>query len=224
MAKPQQDRLITTIKHHFDFLFDKGYHVGDVQYWHAAFWQVNLECPNLCIKINCDRDYISVLFAPENRNNWFPIGLETLIYYFSKGKHFVGYFEGNPAWGKNKQLERLASLLSQYHDQIAPLFEIDSQGLREEILLAQKEYSERLTESYHHNSAIERKAWKGLHILGLMIRIIGIGFVTYIGWGVSVIFLAEANINMKVIYGLLTFTIVVLVAVFTTRLLNELQK
>ena len=145
MAKRRESRIIEDIKHHFGFLFERGYQIRDVQYSQEAFWYMILESPNFFIRIDYDRDYISVLFDPEKRNGQNQIGLESLVYYLSKGKHFVGYFEGNPAWGRRKQFERLSGLLKEYHDQVATFFISDSYRFRDDWTISQKRYSELLS-------------------------------------------------------------------------------
>jgi len=226
MAKRREDRIIEDIKYHFGFLFDKGYQIRDVRYYPESFgnWYVILECSKYSIRIDCDRSYISILFDPEKVNGRHQIGLESLIYYLSKGKHFVGYFEGNAAWGKNKQLKRLAGLLSEYHDQIARLFESDSQRLREELSPAQKKYGELLQESYSQKFAAKRKNWKGLSLFALLFKFIGIGLLAYLGWGIGIAFVTETSFNTKVMYGFVAFAIIVMVVVFTNRFLKDLQK
>jgi len=226
MANRREDRIVENIKRYFGFLFDKGYKVREVRYFPESFgnWYVLLESSKYIVRIDCDRSYISILFDPEKANSRHHIGLETLIYYLSKGKHFVGYFEGNPAWGKNKQLERLAGLLNEYHDQIAHLFESDFQRLREDLSPVQKKYGELLQESYSQKFAAERKVWKGFSLFALLFKLIGILLLAYLGWGVGVVFIAETNINTKVIYGFVAFAIIVMLAVFTNRLWKDLQK
>ena len=191
MAKRREDRIVEDIKRYFGFLLDKGYQIRDVRYFQEAFgnWHVILESSKHFIRIDCDRSYISVLFDPEKTNSRNQIGLETLIYYLSKGKHFVGYFEGNPALGKNKQLERLAGLLSEYHDEIARLFETDYRRLKEDLALSQKKYGELLEESYSRKFATYEKVWKGFNLFGLLFQFIVIGFLAYLGWGVSIVLL-----------------------------------
>ena len=224
MAKRREHRIIEDIKHHFGFLFDKGYLIRDVRYSQEAFWHVILESPNYFIRIDCDRDYISVLFDPEKRNGRYQIGLESLIYYLSDGKHFVGYFEGNPAWGKNKQMERLSGLLSEYHDQIARLFETDPQRLNEDLAPSQKNYSKLLQEGYSRKFAAREKTSRGLNLFALLSKLIGIGFLAYLGWGVSMVFISAADTNTKLMYGFIAFAIIVMIAVLTNRLLKDLQK
>jgi hypothetical protein len=226
MSKRQEDRIVEDIRHYFGFLFDKGYTIREVRYFRESFgnWYILLEASKYFLRIDCDRSYISVLLDPEKENGRQQIGLETLIYYLSKGKHFVGYLEGNPAWGKNKQLERLAGLLREYHDQIIRLFEIDSQSLRDELSQAQKEYSELLQESYSRKFVTEKRTWKGLGLLTLILKLIGIGLLAYLAWGVGVVFVTATDINTKVIYGFIAFAIIVVLAMFTNRLLKGFQK
>jgi hypothetical protein len=226
MTKRQEDRILEDIKQYFGFLLDKGYKIRDVQYFKEAFgnWYVILESSKCFVKIDCDRNYISVLFDPEKANSRHQIGLESLIYYLSKGNHFVGYFEGNPAWGKNKQLERLSSLLHEYHNQIVQLFEIDYERLKEDFSPSQKRYSELLEKSYSKKFAAEEKVWKGLNLFALLYKLIGIGVFVYLGWGVSMLFITAKDINMKLMYGSLAAATIVILAMLTLKVFKDLQK
>ena len=226
MTKRREDQIIQDIKRYFGFLFDKGCKFRDVRYFPESFgnWYVPLESAGYFLRIEKDRGYISILFDPEKVNGRYQIGLETLIYYLSKGMHFVGYFEGNTFWGKNKQMERLADLLSKYHDQVANLFETDPQRLREDLLLAEKKYSELLQESYSNKFAAKSRVWKGSKVITLLFKFISISLLAFLGWGVGVVFLTTADIGMKVMYDFLTIAIFIFMAIFTNRLLKDLQK
>jgi hypothetical protein len=121
-------------------------------------------------------------------------------------------------------MERSSGLLSEYHDQIARLLEIESQRLKEDLAPSQKKYSELLQENYSRKFAAEEKGWKGLKLFALLFKFIGIVFLAYLGWGIGAVFITETNINTKVMYGFVTFAIIVMLAVFTNRLLKDLQK
>lgn len=98
MTKRRKDSIVEDIKHHFGFLFDKGYQLRDVRYFQESFgnWFVILESSKTFIRIDCDRNYISILFDPEKANNRSHIGLESLLYCASKDKHFVSYAALSP--------------------------------------------------------------------------------------------------------------------------------
>jgi hypothetical protein len=226
MAKRQEDLILENIKPYFGFLLDKGYTIREIKYFREAFgnWYVILESFKYFVKIDCDRNYISVLFDPEKANSRHQIGLESLVYYLSKGNHFVGYFEGNPAWGKNKQLERLSSLLNGYHDQIAELFETDYERLKEDFAPSQKRYSELLKKSYSKKVAAEEKAWKSLHLFALLYKLIGIGVFVYLSWGVSMMFITAKDNSMKLMYGSLAAATIVILAMLALKVFKDLQK
>ena len=217
MANQSEARILEDVKHYFGFLFEKGYQVREIRYSGKAFWHVILESSRSYMRIDCDQYFVSVMFDPEKINRTNQIGLGTLIYYLSKGQQFVGYFEGNPAWGKNKQMERLASLLRQYHDQIAPLFDRDVQRLREDLALSQKKYAELLQASYSRKFAVEEKVWKGLNLLVVPFKLIGLGFLAYLGWGVSVLFITETDIGLKLLYGSIAAAIIVVLGTLALR-------
>jgi len=226
MAKPQEDRIAEDIRNHFGFLLDKGYGIREVRFFPESFgnWYVLLEASNYFIRINCDRSEISVMFDPEKANSRNQIGLGTLIYYLSKGKHFVGYYDGNASWGKKKQLERLASLLNEYHDQIARLFETNLQTLREDLALSQRKYGELLQGDYSRKFAAGEKVWKGLNLFAVPFKLIGLGFLAYLGWGVSILFMTATDIGLKLLYGSIAATIIVMLAVLALRFLKDLQR
>jgi hypothetical protein len=224
MTKHREERIIEDIKHHFGFLFDKGYQVREIRYSQEAFWHVILEASKYFLRIDCDRDYLSIMFDPEKGNDRNQIGLGTLVYYVSKGQNLVGYFEGNPAWGKKKQMERLASLLNEYHDPIALLFERDTQWLRDDLALSQKKYGELLQISYSRKFAVEEKVWKGLGLFTIFFRVLGVAFLAFLAWGLSILFMTATDTNAKLMYASIGFAIIVVVTVLAIRFLQDWQK
>ena len=217
MTIHQENSMVKDVKNHFGFLFEKGYQIHD-----ARSWCVVLKSSKCFIRILSDRSEISVSFAPVNVETKHEIGLGTLIYYISRGKNFVGYFEGNLAWGKNKQLERLSSLLNLYIDQIESLFEKDFEELNKDLALSQKKYGETLEESYSKKFRVEAKVWTGINLFILLSKFVGIGFLAFLGWGVSVIFVAETDIITKLFYGIVALVIIIFLAVSTSRMLKEI--
>jgi len=226
MAKRQEDRIVEDIRTHFGFLLEKGYEIREVRYFSESFgnWYVLLETSNYLIRIDCDRSEISIMFDPEKANSRNQIGLGTLIYYLSKGKHFVSYYEGSPSWGKKKQLERLASLLNEYHDQIVRLFETDLQKLREDLALSQRKYGELLQEDYSRKFAAGEKVWKGLNLFVVPFKLIGLSFLAYLGWGVIVLFITATDISLKLLYGSIAAAIIVMLVVLARRFLKDVQR
>ncbi|MBE0681576.1 MAG: hypothetical protein IH589_06650 [Anaerolineales bacterium] len=118
--------VVRDIKHYFGFLFEKGYKICSAYYAYQHFgnWGIQLESQDCVIFIVQDRFEISISFSPvfESRDYNHQIGLQTMIYFLSKGKNFVGSFNGNHFWNKKRQFERMAVLLNEYLDQIVPYF------------------------------------------------------------------------------------------------------
>ena len=226
MAKRREERIVEDIKRYFGFLFDKGYHIRDVRYFPESFgnWYVILECPRYCLRIDYDRSYISILFDPEKANGRHQFGLESLIYYLSTGKHFVGYFEGNPAWERKKQFERLADLLKQYHDQIASLFVSDFYRLREDLTASQKKYGEVLSKNYSQKFKAEQKSHARLILLLSPIAFLLIAPLAYLAWGMSINFVAETNISSKLTYGFIGLVLIIILAVSLNRMIKSVAR
>lgn len=135
--------IIKDIKKYFSFLFDKGFEIRHSEYSSQFFgnWIVELESSECVIYITNDRNSILVDFSPkrtEDIKNRFGIG--TMIYLLSDGRENIGPYEGNLAWGRKKQLERMAKLLKDNLDKITPFFEKDFEEQRSELVAAQRRY------------------------------------------------------------------------------------
>jgi len=132
------------IRHHFGFLEESGYKIHDAQYFPEmnGSWAVDLESSGCNIEIYSDRDVLNLIFIPVNADRKYRISVEAMIYFLTEGREFVGDFEGNFAWGKRKQFERLVSLLKTYLDQIVPYFGDDFEKYKDNLMLAQKKYND----------------------------------------------------------------------------------
>jgi hypothetical protein len=106
---------------YFDFLNRKGFRIRSVEYapQFNGNWVAELESSACIIFITSDRNHLLLEFSASNDSNVNNrITLETIIYEISKGKVIIEPFNGNLAWGKKKQLERLSGLLAKYVDEI----------------------------------------------------------------------------------------------------------
>jgi hypothetical protein len=137
------------IKRYFGFLFDRGYLIRDSLFdaQHFGFWKVVLESPNCVIEIYNDRNELSIAFTHKG-DTISQVDLSSMIYFLSEGRVFTGSFEGNLAWSKKKQYERLSRLLNEYIDQITPYFGNDFEKHKSSLMLAQKEYNQLLFKRY----------------------------------------------------------------------------
>ena len=138
------------IRHYFRFLLERGYKISDAQYFPKmnGSWAVDLESSSCNIEVYSDRDVLALTFLPVNNNRKYGISIEAMIYFMTEGREFVGGYEGNFAWGKRKQFERLVSLLKAYLDQIAPYFGDDFEKYKDDLMLAQKKYNNLSFERY----------------------------------------------------------------------------
>ena len=139
--------ILKDIKRYFGFLFEKGYKIREAHYSTNpnGSWYVSLESQNCIISIVQDRGEISIsfssLFGSINLEDKF--GLGSIIYFLSQGQKRIGNFQGNLAWGKKKQFERLAAFLKTYIDQITPLFGNRYHEYLNELRDAEKQYVEK---------------------------------------------------------------------------------
>ncbi len=136
--------ILGYIEKYFDFLFDRGFKIreANVSYWSTRSWDVTFESQDYIIKVFCDQHGVFLVFAPFGEPINYNMNIESVIYYLSKGKTFIGKFEGDPFRDKKGQIERLANLLKENIDQILPCFEIN--WFREhvgELLKAEKEWA-----------------------------------------------------------------------------------
>jgi hypothetical protein len=140
------------IEHYFSFLFDKGFkfrytnfavHVGMIS------WEVILESSSCIIYLYEERGEVRLTFAPLsaiNSNNGIEIkdqiGIQTMIYYLSKGENFIDLFDSDFYTDRQKQFMELANLLKEYVDQITPCFRnYEFRLYQSEMKAAQKDYN-----------------------------------------------------------------------------------
>ena len=118
--------ILKDINRYFGFLFEKGYKIREAHYsTHSnGNWHVDIESKECVVSIVQDRSEILAYFSPTfgsiPSND--KVSIEAMIYFLSEGKNIVESYQGNLAWSKRKQFERLAGLLRTYIDQIAPYF------------------------------------------------------------------------------------------------------
>ncbi len=137
--------ILKDVKRHFGFLFEKGYKIREAHYSinPNGSWHVDIESKECVVSIVQDRSEISAYVSPKLGSNTLgnQISLEALIYLQSNGKNIIDSYEGNLAWGKQKQLERLAGLLKRYADQIASYFGSNFHYDKSVFRNAEQEYS-----------------------------------------------------------------------------------
>jgi hypothetical protein len=217
------DGLLSDIKHYFGFLLDQDYQIQSVRFLEAfGDWDVTLESSKSLIEIYTDRSQIMVVFIPDKADRKLLFSLEAIIYFLSKGQNFIGHFDGNLAWGKKKQFERLSNLLRQYNDQISSFFSQDYGNLKDDLLLAQAKYGERLSKEFSQKQIAEQKlrAWISLFLLPF--GLVWIGLLVYFGWQVSVAFIIGTDLNGKPFLGALSLLIILLLFVSISRILNSI--
>jgi len=137
------------IKHYLGFLFERGYTINEIHYDSRTFgnWWVVLQSSRCVIVVTQDRSELLVSFAPHMSEPKNQIALESMIYFLSEGKTFIGYFDGNLFQEKKRQFERLARLLNGNIDQIEPYFGSNYEKYKSELLNAQRKYNECLLKS-----------------------------------------------------------------------------
>jgi len=150
--------VIRDIKKYFNFLFDQGYTIRYINFkqHRMIFWNVILESPKCIIHIFQDRNEIFVNMAPckaftiHNEIRLLDqIAIQSMVYYISKGKKFIGIYEKEFYRDRKNQFRLLANLLKEYLDQITPYFgNYEFQQNQEALLLAQKEYNDLLIKKY----------------------------------------------------------------------------
>jgi dTDP-D-glucose 4,6-dehydratase len=74
--------ITRNIKHHFGFLFGKGYKIRDAIYSHEYFgnWMIVFESPDCIIKIYNDRNCLDLTFSPVGVIDNYQISLGPMIF------------------------------------------------------------------------------------------------------------------------------------------------
>jgi hypothetical protein len=140
------------VERHFQFLFDLGFFFQFVKYYpqHMGNWIVILESTDCLVYFLQDRGYIFLAFGHNDNYahdlnallkniQWF--GLTALVYYLSKGRNYIGHFEGELR-EEEKQLERLARIAVAYIDEIIPIIGKDFEKHRSNLLAVNKQILE----------------------------------------------------------------------------------
>jgi len=148
--------IIKDLKKYFGFLFEKGYALTNMHYSYQSFgnWGVTFESQMCRIELVQDRLELLLSLAPRKADARDGLSLGAMIYFVTKGKVFIGFFEGNRSWDKRKQFERLAGLLKEYHDKIVPYldnsnpWESDYVINKDELVATQKKYNAFLMADY----------------------------------------------------------------------------
>jgi hypothetical protein len=137
------------IQRYFGFLFERGYTLNEIFYDSKNFgnWWVVLQSSCCVIFVTQDRSEILLSFASHKSETNNQIALESMIYFLSGGKTFIGFFDGDLFREKKRQFERLAQLLKGNIDRIEPYFGSDYEKFKIELLVAQRKYNERLMKS-----------------------------------------------------------------------------
>ena len=115
------DSIIRKIENYFGFLHENSFIRSNAEYSPQinGNWLVEYKSEECLIYITSDRNEIILEIAPtKTTNNNNRVSLEKEIYILSKGKVVIEPFQGNFAWGENKQLEHLSKLLKEYINQI----------------------------------------------------------------------------------------------------------
>jgi hypothetical protein len=123
-------------------LLDKGFEVTRTSSFLDSLgnWFIEFESPDCFIMVLSDRDEVLVRLYPVKSNRKLCIALQPLIFYLSGGKTFIGNYEGNLAWGTQKQLKRTSDLLEEYIDQTLPYMGSKYLNYENEIHSAGDEY------------------------------------------------------------------------------------
>ena len=151
MANREIDSILKDIEQYFKFLLDSGYKIQDVKdFGRKGEWHVFLVSPSRIIKIGSDQGSVSLFFVPVNsdsiRENSFSI--ESVIYFLSKGENFVDTYKGIWFRSRKNQLKKLSYLLTEYFEEITPLFGENFPIHKNDLISAGKKYFELFMDKY----------------------------------------------------------------------------
>lgn len=154
--------ILRDIKHNLGILFEKGYKIRFVNFKGRGMlvWNVIFESHQCLIHIYKERSEIYLTFAPLsaiNMNNEIEIksqfAIQTMAYYLTKGKVFVGLSDEFFYRNRKKQFQVFAGLLKEYLDKIEPYFaNYEFQLHKSDLLVAQQEYNDLLLKRYVGNT------------------------------------------------------------------------
>ena len=150
MNEQEETTISEDVKHYFGFLFNRGFSIHSVKYikQYMGYWEIVLKSIDCLIQISNDRGEISLYLRPnfeENNQIWFSINV--VVFYLSKGKNFIGLFEGDLR-DQNKQFQRLAQILGDYLDEIIPIMSKDFITRKKNLLEATKVVDQLYIEKY----------------------------------------------------------------------------
>lgn len=147
-----------SVERYFLFLSKKGYRIRSAGFTNSGIhpWDIIYESSQCLIHIYEERSEICLTLAPLSTinvagqiNPQDQIALQSLIYYLSSGKRFVGLFGSDFYRDKKKQFEALADLLKEHIDQVPQYFSnYEFQRYKNDLLSAQKEYNNVLVQKY----------------------------------------------------------------------------
>lgn len=124
--------ILKDVEKYFNFLHEKGFTISLVDY--APFlngnWMVEYKSHVFTVNIISDRDEISIEFSDIHKRTNLNIG--QIVYVLSNQREILSSYTGNFAWGKNKQLLRLSTMLERYIDQIIDYFNLEQNQQNEQ--------------------------------------------------------------------------------------------
>lgn len=113
-------RVVETIRHHFAFLFGRGFQFGSIIFVDQSYedWQVTIASDHCIIKIYSVREKVDVAFSiPQLYNTIGLLELNDLIYGI-EGEEDFSISAQDPARDEGASLLRTAQLLEKYIDTI----------------------------------------------------------------------------------------------------------
>lgn len=128
MKNKELDSIIHEVENYFGFFLNNGFRISTSEYspQYNGNWVVEFKSRWCKCYITCDRDHILLEFSPlKIQDPGRRKTIEEIIYLISNGQTVVKSFEGNLAWGRKKQLERLSLLLKEHIDRIMSYYKND---------------------------------------------------------------------------------------------------
>lgn len=159
--------VFNEINQAFGFLLGKGFKIRSSNFigHQMLSWEIIFESDICLIRIFKERNDIFLSLAPINsidEKNEIDIdseiGIKQMLYYISDKKNFIGLDDDDTYNNRKKQLNALAKLLGENLDKIKPYFENEKfLKYKSEIIQAQKDYNDLLTEKYVLNIQMKEK-------------------------------------------------------------------
>ncbi len=125
MENTELHRVPRDVERCFGFLYDRGFCLRGVEHaeWLTGNWTVIFESRGMLVYVSNNDSRITLELSsndPSMSNRRFPI--ERLISILSDGRDITVPVRNSMVGGKRKQMERLASLLQRYFDQLTAYF------------------------------------------------------------------------------------------------------